>query len=59
MMIARLECNCWSLVDAEPVGVLSAAASEPEAEAEVKARATWQKMRAFAAAVGCCRGIWR
>lgn len=47
-----------ALLDEAPVGVLSAIAKQLEREDGVRAKATWQKMRQLAAALGCTRKIW-
>jgi transcriptional regulator with XRE-family HTH domain len=47
-----------TLLDEAPVGVLSAAASDIHALEGIAPQATWQKMRALAASLGCRRGIW-
>lgn len=46
------------LLDEAPVGVLSAITKQLEREDGVRAKATWQKMRQIAAALGCTRNIW-
>jgi transcriptional regulator with XRE-family HTH domain len=46
------------LLDEAPVGVLSDIAKQIEREDGVRAKATWQKMRQLAVALGCTRGIW-
>ncbi len=47
-----------ALLDEAPLGVLSAVAAELEAEEDIRARSTWQRMRSLAVAVGCSRGIF-
>lgn len=47
-----------TLLDEAPVAVLAAVASDIHLMDGIAPRATWQKMRALAASLGCKRGIW-
>jgi len=47
-----------ALLDEAPIGLLSAITKQLEREDGVRAKATWQKMRQLAAALGCSRNIW-
>lgn len=47
-----------ALLDEAPIGVLSAVAAQLERENDVRAKATWQKMRQLANALGCTRPLW-
>lgn len=48
-----------AILDEAPLGVLSAAAAQIEAEDKVARRATWQRMRQLAGAIACARPLWQ